>query len=73
MMSREVSYVHSSVLQITTGNRFTFSSLNWSRNLTCRVVLVAEENKCLILAVLGVGHWILSQGGAGQHDWFQYC
>lgn len=72
MLDREMSYIHNSVYQITTGNKFTFSSLIWSRNLAWRVVLVAE-NKYPILAVLGIGHCILSQGGAGQHDWFQYC
>lgn len=71
MLDREMSYIHNSVYQIT--NKFTFSSLIWSRNLAWRVVLVAEENKYPILAVLGVGHCILSQGGAGQHDWSQCC
>lgn len=73
MLGREMSYIYSSVFQITTGNKFTFSRLSWSKNLARRVILVAEENKHPILAVLGVGHCILSQGGAVQHDWFQCC
>lgn len=73
MLGREVSYVHSSMFQITIENKFTFSSLYWPGICNWRVVLVAEENKCPILAVLGVGHWFLSQGRAGEHDWFQCC
>lgn len=75
VLGREMSYIHSSVYQITIGNKFTFSSLNWSRNLAWRVVLVERRINIpsLQCPVLGVGHYIVGQGGAGQHDWFQCC
>lgn len=44
---------------------------NCGGNLVCRTVLVAGVSRCPILIVLGVGHWVLSWGRTGWHDWFQ--